>query len=247
LAAALRWGDAFVSISARIHTELREVGVPEERIWELPNGVDTDHFRPLDPPGRAALRRGLGFPRGLLTLFTGRLAHQKGLDVLLRAWPRVLARCPQALLLLVGDGEARPELESLARTLGIAPTVRWLGARNDVAPYLQAADVYVFPSRGEGMPVALLEALAVGLPVVATDVEGVRELLTPSDVVPLDAPDRLAEAVVAALSSDRTSQGLEARARVVHRFALDAVADRYVEQYQSLLLEAPATKPALSS
>jgi glycosyltransferase involved in cell wall biosynthesis len=242
LAAARQWGDAFVSISPQIHAELRSVGVPEDRIWSLPNGVDTDHFRPLGSPERAAQRRQLGFPEGPWAVFTGRLSPQKGLEVLLRAWPQVLAHSPRAQLILVGEGESRPALESLSSSLGILQSVHWVGTRADVAPYLQAADVYVFPSRGEGMPVALLEALAVGVPVVATNVPGVRDLVSPEALVPLDVPDRLATGVLHALDPGRGSRGAQARAQVMERFALDAVADRYVELYENLLTHATGTK-----
>ncbi len=114
IAAARRWGDAFVSISDDIHRELRGIGIREERIWDIANGVDVERFRPLDADARARLRESLQLPTGPLVVFAGRLAPEKGVDVLLEAWPRVVAAVPDAHLLLLGEGEQRAALEGRA-------------------------------------------------------------------------------------------------------------------------------------
>ena len=131
------------------------------------NGVDLDRFRP-DALTRAAARSLLGIePHARLAVCVGRLTRQKGQDRLLAAWPRIRAACPDALLALVGgDGPAQPG-------------VGYAGQVADVRPWYFAADVVVQPSRWEGLPLTALEAMACGRSVVATDIEGLREVVLP--------------------------------------------------------------------
>jgi len=239
LAAALKLSDAFVSISGGIREDLRSLGVREDRIWEIPNGVDTEHFRPLARPLRHVLRRSLGLPNGWMVVFAGRLAREKSLGVLLRAWRRVRARQPDAQLVIVGAGEQLAMLIDEAESLGIAGSVHFPGECEDVAPVLQAADAFVLPSMTEGLPVALLEAMACGLPVVATSVGGSRQLVqdgVTGGLVPAGDSHALAERLLAAADpacADVWGQG--ARKQIVAMYSLDDVADAYVELYEYLL------------
>ncbi len=239
LLAARRWGDAFVCISPAIAEELRGVGVPEPRLWMIANGVDTGRLRPAEPAERAGLRRANGLPEGRLAIFSGRLVAEKGLDVLLAAWPAVLAAVPAARLLLVGDGDRRAALESQARRLGVAGQVHFLGASDDVGPLLRAADLFVLPSYAEGLPVALLEAMACRLPAVATDVDGTRDLIddgVTGRLVPAGAPARLAAGLIEGLSSPAAAGWAErGRAAVVRHYGLDEVIDRYLAMYRELV------------
>jgi glycosyltransferase involved in cell wall biosynthesis len=230
LALARHSADAFVAISRPIRAELEEEGVAPSAIRDVRNGVDIDGFQPAEPAVRARLRRELGLPEGPLVVSAGRIAREKGVDVLVAAWPRVLARIPSANLCILGDGAERAPLSRLL------PQALWMGGIPDVARYLRAADAFALPSRTEGMPVALLEAMACGLPCVATAVGGTVEVLEDGftgRLVPSEDPGRLAEGLVEALSAP--SWGATARAHVVRTFSLDDVADRYVEIYVSLL------------
>jgi len=153
------------------------------------NGVDLTRFRPAGAATQVQARRFLGLPEsGPLVVCVGRLARQKGQDVLLSAWPKVRERCPRAWLALVGDGD----LPLLA-----APNVLLAGGVDDVRPWLTAADVVVLPSRWEGLSLTVLEALAVGRSLVVSDIAGLAEAVGPGTGarVPPDAPAALAGAL----------------------------------------------------
>ncbi len=229
LAAARRCGDAFVSICKPITAELSRAGVDEERIHLIPNGVDTSLFSPASPPERARLRRELGISQSPMVVYSGRLSHVKGVDVLLEAWPRLEEI---AQLYIVGDGEEAAALrERAVRLRG----VRFVGPVRNPVSYLRAADVAVLPSRSEGLSVALLEGMSCGLSMVATAVGGSAEAIdngVDGLLVPPEDPPALADALIRALETP--SMGLAARARVVEHHSIDCVADRMLALYRSL-------------
>lgn len=175
----------------------------------VPNGVDVAARVP-GPPGPA--RRHLGLTEAPTVVCVGRLARQKGQDLLLQAWPAVRARVPDARLLLVGDGPDRGALESVA-----PPGVVFVGSSEEVDHYFAAADVVVLPSRWEGSALVALEAMAAGRPVVASAVDGVREALGDTGIVvrPGDVGD-LSVAIASLLSDPdaAVAAGLAARQRV---------------------------------
>ncbi|MFJ4472321.1 glycosyltransferase family 4 protein [Streptomyces sp. NPDC089424] len=224
-----RWAHRTVCVSeAECRTGLR-AGI-HARWTVVPNGIDTEHFRPAAAATvRAALRADVA-PRAPLVVCVGRLCRQKGQDVLLAAWPSVVRRVPGARLALVGDGPDRERLR------GPEP-VLFAGAVPDAAPWYQAADVVVLPSRWEGMALAPLEAMACGRPVVATDVDGARESLPPGHaprcLVPPEDPPALADALTALLLDAplREALGHEGRrhVRAAHdvRHAAGAMGDVY--------------------
>jgi glycosyltransferase involved in cell wall biosynthesis len=236
LAALRRLAAAFVAVSAPIRDELVGAGIPGARIRRIPNGVDTARFVPADRAERARLRRTLGLPDGAVAIYAGRLAPEKGADVLLDAW--AAAAPASATLCLVGDGAERPALEARARALGILGSVRFAGARGDMVPWLRAADAFVLPSRTEGLSVALLEAMACGLPVVASDVGATREAAGDEGavIVPPERPDPLGRALAEVLRDRARADrlGAAARARAVDGFGIAAVAARHLELYREV-------------
>ena len=154
----------------------RTVGLDPRKTVVIPNAVDVERFRNVVPADLAPL----GIPPGSRTLITiGRLEWQKGVDVLLAAIPAIAAEFPDAHFLIVGDGPERAKLESQAKRTGVADRVHWAGRRNDVPALLAASMAFVLPSRWEGMPNVVLEAMAAGKPIVATAVEGISELVVP--------------------------------------------------------------------
>ncbi len=165
--------DAFIAVAQSHGEYLRDAeGFPAEKIHVIPNGIDTDRFRPTDDP--SDLRRQLGLRADAPTVgIVAALRPEKNHEMLLRAIKRVRDRLPQVQLLIVGDGPQRAGLETLARELGIGDAARFLGNRDDVHRVLAAIDLFALTSHMEANPVSILEAMACGKPVVATDVGSV--------------------------------------------------------------------------
>ncbi|WP_168211980.1 glycosyltransferase [Actinomadura rubteroloni] len=193
----------------------RAAGV-DARYAVIRNGVDLKRFAVAGDAERAAARRALGVRGGPLALCLGRVTPQKGQDVLLSAWPRVVARRPDARLALVGDGT--PD-RKVPRGVLTVPAVA------DPRPWLVAADVVVLPSRWEGLPFVALEAMATGRSVVASDVPGLAEVVTPDvgALVPPEDPRSLAAALAERLADDcpRTAAEGVAAARAATAYDAD--------------------------
>ncbi|MFD8210822.1 glycosyltransferase family 4 protein [Streptomyces sp. NPDC059695] len=220
---AARWTARILCVSEAERRTGEEAGVAAA--WSVVhNGVDTARFATGGPPDNPAPT----------VVCVGRLCRQKGQDVLLAAWPAVLAEVPTARLVLVGDGPDERALRSAA-----GPSVRFTGAVDDTVPWYRAADVVVLPSRWEGMALAPLEAMAAGRPVVVSDVDGARESLPPAHeplcLVPSGDPAALATALGRLLGRPelRHRLGREAHEHVLSRFDVRrtgaAVADVYRE------------------
>ncbi len=168
-----------------------------------------------------------------------RFVPVKALDVLLEALARVCAREPRARGLLLGDGPLLPALRARAAALGLEGRVLFPGHQPEVAPYLQALDVFVLSSWSEGLPMSLLEAMAAGKPIVATAVGGVPEVVRDGRegrLVPPGAPDALADALLelTADADGRRAMGAAARARVEEGFSIAATGPQYVTLYHEL-------------
>lgn len=180
-----RFVDRYVCVSQAVAAFSARSGLPADRLLVIPNGVETARFEQAEPLDLAEL--GLEPGRRAIT-YVGRLDRQKGTAELLEHAPAWTELLPDHDLLLVGTGPTAGKLRGLARRVGIGDRVHFAGWRDDVPRILRASDLFVLPSRWEGMPNALLEAMAAGLPVVATDVEGVRELLGPAASEQVVAP-----------------------------------------------------------
>jgi glycosyltransferase involved in cell wall biosynthesis len=227
--AAARWTDLTVCVAAQEAEVGRAAGV-RGRYAVIRNGVDLNRYRPAGDAARARARRRLDVaPDVPLAVCVGRVTRQKGQDVLLAAWPRVRAHCPAALLVLVGDGAGLAGNGAgigagiaAGITAGDVPGVRLAGAVPDVRDWLAAADVVVLPSRWEGLPLAALEALATGRGLVATDIPGLAEVVTPAvgALVPPDHPGALAEQVARRLADPGLARA-EGIAAARHAAAFD--------------------------
>ena len=192
---ALRAADAVICISRGLVPATRAAGVDADAVNVVLNGVE------VEPVIAAGRRPAATVPpgEGPLVLGVGRLEHQKGFDVLVRAHARVMEEGRRHRLLLLGDGRDRQRLEQLVSELGVSDSVHLPGFEADPLPIVAAADLFCLPSRWEGFGQSLAEALLLGTPVVAADcVSGPRELLRDGaygDLVPVDDPDALAEAI----------------------------------------------------
>jgi len=227
-----------VAVSDRVAAyAAREFRIPPDRLSTIVNGVDLDHFRPV-PRDRHAGPPVIGC--------TARLHRKNDHATLLQAFARLSARWPEARLLLVGHGPEEPRLRTLADALGVSPRVDFLGEQPDVAPYLKQMDLYVQASVAEGMPNSVLEAMAAGLPVVATAVGGTPEVVLDGQtgllVAPGD-PSALADAMFTLLANPRLAErfGRAGRARVEAHFGegqmigqIEALLDRLVERHLGL-------------
>jgi glycosyltransferase involved in cell wall biosynthesis len=233
----LRALDRVVYLNLESRTEAADVGVADEKLVAIPNGIDLARFpqglapAPLPELGAASERE--------LVLFVGRLSRQKRAHVLLEAFAGLAAKRPRARLALAGDGPERAALERRARELGLDGRVAFLGVRTDVPDLLRAADVFVLPSGEEGQSNALLEAMAAGAPCVATDIPGNRDMLADGRdglLVPVDDAKAL-ERAAGRLLEDRSLARTLARAgceRIRGSYSIESVARRYLALFDSL-------------
>lgn len=227
-----RWADRVVCVSEAERVTGERAGV-RARWRVIANGVDPGRFCPA---AVGAVRAGIPLLAGLgadtpLVVCVGRLCRQKGQDVLLAAWRTVVRQVPGARLVLVGDGPEESALRALA-----PDGVLFAGAAHEAAPWYQAADLVVLPSRWEGMALAPLEAMACGRPVVITDVDGARESLpSGQEPVPAEDPAALAGTVTRLLLDARLRESLGRLGRrhiLAHhdvRHTAGAVTDVYLE------------------
>ncbi|MBI3945928.1 MAG: glycosyltransferase family 4 protein [Armatimonadetes bacterium] len=247
-----RWTDCLVAVSHAEADLAAAAGLlPKARIAVIENGVD-----PAETVSRAegaAVRQALGIaPQAPVVLFAARLVEQKAPEVLVRAALRVLERHPDAVFLLAGEGPLRPLLEQeIARANG-EPNVRLLGYRPDAARLYAAADLFALPSRWEGLPYALLEAMAAGLPVVASDIPAIAEAAPCGEtalLVPPDDPGALAEALECLIREpdDARALGAAGRERVRRCYTLDRQVARLGALYQRLCgFDVGAERPGAS-
>jgi glycosyltransferase involved in cell wall biosynthesis len=227
----------FIALSSEVATELRAAGVPGMHVVVIANGVDLTEYSALDPEARAESRAELGLdPNRCYGIFVGRLHPVKSVDTLVRA----LVDTTGIDLLIVGDGQERARLERLACDLRVSTRIRFIGSTPHVANYLKVADAFFLPSLGEGMPNALLEAMACGLPCVASSsVGGVEELLGDARGLTVPVGDVPAwSEVMQRLTSDsqlRHALGEAASGYVRARHSIDATADQLVTLYRALV------------
>jgi len=221
---------ALVAVSQLVRQQSIEEGIRPEKIVVIPNGVDLPE---IQPDQAALIRKEAALDEdAFLILTAGRLWAEKGHIHLVRAMPEVVQAVPKVVLALAGEGVLRPELEAEVRKLNVEDHFRFLGVRRDVLNWMAAADLFVLPSNSEGMPNALLEAMGLGLPVVATRVGGVPEIIRDGEtgcLVPPQNPSALAIAIIALLRSpqERKRLGLNAREMVRREFQMEKMCDRY--------------------
>ncbi|HRQ40141.1 MAG TPA: glycosyltransferase family 4 protein [Chloroflexota bacterium] len=233
--------DGFIVISQEIDAELAAWGVaPEKRVF-IPNGVDTQRFAPVWLPEKERLRQELEIGEGETAVYAGRLVAEKCVDQLIQLWPQVREVYGRAQLLVLGSGPEEGRLKQLA-----GEGVCFLGDVADVAPYLQAADLFILPSATEGLSNAMLEALAAGLPVIATRVGGAPDIITHQKSGWLVAPHQPGEWLEAiltlfALAERRHDLGWQGRQMVAAAYGLTATAVSLAGLYGRVTM--PKTQP----
>jgi glycosyltransferase involved in cell wall biosynthesis len=223
--------NAFVAISRSVEDELRAAGYDRERIHRLPNGV------PIPEP---IWQRRDDWRHAPRAVFVGRLAPEKGIETLIEAWVKVREARPTALLRLVGDGPERAILEAGVGKLGLGDAVEFTGVLSDVEGQLRAADLFILPSREEGMSIALLEAMALGMPILATNIPGNRKLITDfknGRLVEPGDPEAMARVVLEQWGQADRSFHMSrfARQKVQAEFSIGAMARSHLDLFRQVI------------
>jgi glycosyltransferase involved in cell wall biosynthesis len=226
--ALYRRADAFACISRDIERETLACGVARDRVWYLPNAIDMTHFRPAELGERIGLRRDLGLPADrVVCLFVGRLSREKGVMELLEAWR--LLQPSEALLVMAGPDmtghawDAGAPGRAFVERHGLGQSVRFVGPLADVAPMIKAADLVAQPSHFEALGLSAIEALACGVPLVASAVGGLLDFVVDGlngRLCPPQDPQALA-ACLGPLLSDETARArlaVHARESVLHEY-----------------------------
>jgi glycosyltransferase involved in cell wall biosynthesis len=230
--------DAVVAVSEAV-AQRRDIEPIRGRTRVIPNGVEPAAAL----RSRAAVRAELGEPEDrIVAIIVARIDGRKGHETLLRALAHMQGTPVAARLTLwvAGDGAQRPAMEELAREMGLSPApVRFLGFRSDVPDLLAAADLFILPSLAEGLPLSVLEAMAHRLPVIATPVGGVPEVVVLEEtglLVPTEEPEALAAAIERLGEDEKTRRRLGAAGyeRVLREFSFDRMVERYNRLYQEL-------------
>lgn len=223
--------DRITALSRALVDATETIGIPATAITIIPNGVDLAQFIPSDRI------------RAPLIVYVGSLIRRKGVIYLLRAMAQLAPAHPSLRLVIVGEGVERPSLQSAARELGIAARVSFVGeaSREHVRSWMQQAKVFVLPSTEEGFGVVLLEALACGTPIVASQVGGICDVVTPEVgiLVPPGDPDALAAAIAQLMGDEKRwmEYSSNARKRAEGLYDWHRIVLRYQDLYQDLLLK----------
>lgn len=235
----MRRTDTVAAVCEAARARFAQQGVsPRGRLLSVPNGIRIDRFPPASDERRAALRRDLGLAAHARIIGSvGRLNPVKDQATLLRAFARLRVEFVDTALVLVGDGALRGSLESQAAALGIADAVRFLGDRGDVRELLQGFDIFALSSLSEGYSMALLEACASGLPIVATDVGGNREIVVDGRngrLVPPARDDALADGFAMLLRdpAGAAAMGSAGREWALREASVETMARRYDALYR---------------
>lgn len=239
--------DAIVSINRFLTTSLEK---SSSKVREIPNGVDTNEFFPLKQiEENIQVRKLMGVPlNSKIITYVGVLSYRKGIDLLIRAWLTVVQKCQNSKLLLIGPVESDNSelneafIQSLYKQINLSnlnDKILFLGYTQEVVRYLQASDIFVLPSRYEGMPNSLLEAMACGLACIAMNIPGTSDVITHGHdgllFNPEDA-DQLSEYLLKLIEDPDYTQrlGFQARNTILKKFSLDIAAEKYVQLYKTL-------------
>ena len=244
----LRQADGFVAISSEIVRELEDSGVAPAKIFRIPNSVDTELFQPISEDGKASLRNKLDLPLNhIIVTYTGRLVSYKGLPLLVQVWQQFSQQVDNVQLLLVGEGgldihNCESELRAYVDTHGLQNSVKFTGPVQTVHEYLQVSDIFVFPTESEAFGISLIEAMACGLPVIASNVGGIQDILidrTNGTAVEPGNFDQLLSALkqLADSPEKRRDLGTAARLNVTALYGSDVITEEYARLFDNIACE----------
>ena len=245
----LSFADGFVGVSGSITKEFLHAGFPKQAVFEIHNGIEMDKVLTVDEGERNRLRTHLGFPEKRCFVYTGRLVKGKGLEYLLRVWSNLVKEFTDIHLILIGSGQGyslscEEELQEFIQVNQLALSVSITGAIYNVYDYLAMANFFVFPSETEGCPMSLLEALAFGLPSIATEIDGITDIVQNGQngiLVPYGDEASLFAAMKDMLNNPEKAERLGNAGRhiISDKFSLDVIVDRYVHLINSVTHRRP--------
>jgi teichuronic acid biosynthesis glycosyltransferase TuaC len=236
----LRDADRIIAVSEATKDYVLRLGAKPKKVKVLHNGVDMVKFRPLTGK-RLEMRRKLCIPESAIVVLTvRRLVYKNGVDTLIECANIAVKKNSHIVFLAVGKGPDSDSVKLRIAQLGIEDNFKLAGfvSDADLPSYYNAADMFVLPSKsGEGLPLVALEAMACALPVIATDVGGIREVLKEDygKLVPPNQPELLAEAVLDFAAQDFSKRKLELRAMMEEKFSWDTNVERLIEIYEELI------------
>ena len=233
-----------IAVSAAVHDDIISNNLKSfaAKVVTIYNGIDVQLFIGSNLTRETARTR-IGIPDQKVFIYgtVGRLVETKGQSILLQAFAQISEECPQSCLVLAGEGRLEPELRGLAVELGIQESVMFLGHRHDIPEVLKAYDVFVLPSVAEGLPGALLEAMATGLPVIASRVGGVPEILNIPELATMVSPRSVEDLASAMKALYETSEekrdeiGRALRERVLEKFSKEKMISAITAEYLTVM------------
>ncbi|HUW22549.1 MAG TPA: glycosyltransferase family 4 protein [bacterium] len=231
----------FIVVSWEAKDELKSIGIKDEKIIRIPNFVDESKFYPVVNNVKNKLRDKLLLPPDKkIVTFVGRLTPQKGIFYSIEAWFEVIISYPEVALLIIGDGPLMKSLKDQACALNLLDKIEFLGKKKNISEYLQASDIFVLPSLAEGMSVALLEAMACGLPCITTKIGGNVDLIDDGKdgiLVKPSSSEELASAILRLLKDKKSFKdfGSQARKKILKRYSINSIVPAYINLYKGLL------------
>ena len=242
----LKRADAFSAISPEIASEWTSSGIPSEKIHLIPNAVDTRRFIRVEPAEKITLRKKLNLPQhATIVIYTGRLVSYKGLPLLLKVWDEIRRKHENVLLILAGTGgldihNCEEVLREYVKANRLENQVVFTGAVQNVPEYLQASDLFVFPSENDAFPSSIVEAMACGLPVVSTPVGAIKTIITHGKTGLLIQPgnaEHLYQALGVILSDKEMGSrlGKAACQSIQDLYSAEIVSKKYLTLFQGLI------------
>jgi len=244
--AILKKADTFSAISPEIASEWTSNGVPLHKIHLIPNGVDMTRFAPANAEKKTLLRGKLNLPpAAIIAIYTGRLVSYKGLPLLLKVWDEIRCEHENAILLLAGTGgldihNCEAQLREYAISAALEKNVWFLGPVQNIPDYLQAADLFVFPTENDAFPSSLIEAMSCGLPVVTTPVGAIKTIVVHEETGLIVQPgnrQQLYEALITIISDKTLASRLGPAGRriVQERYSARNMIGKYVSLFECIL------------
>lgn len=240
LISVLKKVDCFIAISEEIKEGLLIDGYDQNKIVRISNFIDTKVFYPVNKKLKKNLKKKLFLPDKKIITFSGRLVERKGIHILLRSFAMVIKKHEDIPLIILGGGYLEKDLKDQSHAYGIKKNIKFCGFVTNIHEYLNATDIYVFPSLQEGFPNALLEAMACGLPVIATKIGGVVDIIKDGENGLLVEPgnkNELAIALKKLISEPEyaLSLGQNALKTIRENYDIDIIANKYIPLYAKMM------------